>query len=839
VDRTIIFYRSDPPAVSPQVSVNWPGKVVDLFNRFPADVWFNRDTPEGRCVDFVAACCADGGYADPTVGTAPSGLWNLPLRWDRPDELQGEPGTREYAERWRTWLFEEIERLSAEAGGRWLPPVLVDLDPPYHATQGGKVLCRRARADEYEPGKPLWVQVDRAAVVTFSRYGTEYGEFSNFAPYPVKIDRRMWPSAEDYFQAQKFEDKVYREKIRKADSVMIAARLHQDREQKVRPDWESVKVEVMRAAVLAKFTQYEELRELLLSTDDAELVGETGNNNWGGDGGDKNLLGRVLMEVRAQLRAAKAASPAAAPKRRGKTARGGRSPAAPPAGERGGSAAEGGPEAGAYRTFIFYRPDLSAISPAVRVRWPGKIVELFNRLRPAGGGDPPAGWYGGGNVPDGWCVDFVAACCATPQIGAGGVELHNLPLRWDLFSEQFDDRAPPSGTPEFDKAFREWEDAWRKRLSKEIRRVFAPGGGGEELPVLVDTLSPCRATQGGKVVFRQAIRDEYGPDAPIWVEPGSRARPKRTPARPAARPGGPGCPVEIAPESPLTPYGSYTVEEAVAAFGDPAAAQFYCDRQFAVVRKATLCFATMGDPETGTKVQSPSLVVWKPGRLDYHPKAETPWFPSRLTKCVERNGGYVPLHHMFLRATGDGQFVYAGIAELPMLGDMSEGGRVQQVAQFFLDAKLPRDLWVRLGGYDWLVGFNNTPQRFAADDLAGFERLLAGFPTTAGHWQVTLTGYEEWRFAVLFNANRAYLSYRPLHFPYKLGDESGVESRDPDCPQPRRREFFGEGVVVPARRTVPRELAVRAAVEHFRTGRQPECVRWRKIKGGGLTGPCI
>jgi hypothetical protein len=283
----------------------------------------------------------------------------------------------------------------------------------------------------------------------------------------------------------------------------------------------------------------------------------------------------------------------------------------------------------------------------------------------------------------------------------------------------------------------------------------------------------------------------------------------------------------------LTPYGSYTLEKAVAAFGDPAKATFYCDRQFAVVRKATLCFATMGDPETGTKVQSPSLIVWKPGRLDYHPKSKEPWLPAPLTQCVERNGAYVPLHHMLVRAAGDKSFAYAGIAELPMFGQIPEDGRIQHAAHFYLDAKLPRNLWRRLGGYDWLVGFNNTKRRFAADDAAGFEQLLAGVPTASGHWQVTLTGYEEWCLAVLFNAKRARLTYRPLYWPLKLAEEAGFECRDPDCPKPRQREFFGDGVMVPAGQTVPRKLGVWAAVEHFRTGWLPESVRWRKIKGRG------
>ncbi len=148
---------------------------------------------------------------------------------------------------------------------------------------------------------------EAAGVVNFYSVGDEFGEFSNFAPYPIALDGKRWPTAEHYFQAQKFEDKAYREKIRKADSPMLAARLGRDRKQKLRRDWESVRVGVMRAAVLAKFTQHDELRALLLSTGAAKLVEHTENDNYWGDGGDgsgQNMLGRILMQVRESLREA-------------------------------------------------------------------------------------------------------------------------------------------------------------------------------------------------------------------------------------------------------------------------------------------------------------------------------------------------------------------------------------------------------------------------------------------------------------------------------------------------------------------------------------------------------
>ena len=49
----------------------------------------------------------------------------------------------------------------------------------------------------------------------------EFGEFSNFAYFPIKLDGKTWHTTEHYFQAQKFEDVQYQEKIRAERSPMI------------------------------------------------------------------------------------------------------------------------------------------------------------------------------------------------------------------------------------------------------------------------------------------------------------------------------------------------------------------------------------------------------------------------------------------------------------------------------------------------------------------------------------------------------------------------------------------------------------------------------------------
>jgi ribA/ribD-fused uncharacterized protein len=142
--------------------------------------------------------------------------------------------------------------------------------------------------------------------ILFYSVSDEYGCFSNFAPYPIQLDGKRWPTSEHYFQAQKFEDAGHQESIRKARSPMIAARMGRDRKKPLRRDWESVKVAIMRQAVRAKFSQHEDIRHVLLSTGEAALVEHTENDDYWGDGGDgsgKNMLGRILMEVRDELRA--------------------------------------------------------------------------------------------------------------------------------------------------------------------------------------------------------------------------------------------------------------------------------------------------------------------------------------------------------------------------------------------------------------------------------------------------------------------------------------------------------------------------------------------------------
>lgn len=142
-------------------------------------------------------------------------------------------------------------------------------------------------------------------VINFYSTKGEYGCFSNFSRHPVKLKGETWPTSEHYFQAQKFAGTSHETAVRKAEGPMQAASMGRDRKRPLRSDWENVKDDIMREVVRAKFTQYSTLRKMLLSTGDAILVEHTVNDSYWGDGGNgngKNMLGKILMEIRQELK---------------------------------------------------------------------------------------------------------------------------------------------------------------------------------------------------------------------------------------------------------------------------------------------------------------------------------------------------------------------------------------------------------------------------------------------------------------------------------------------------------------------------------------------------------
>ena len=141
--------------------------------------------------------------------------------------------------------------------------------------------------------------------IKFYSVNDAYGEFSNFALFPIKIGGKYWPTSEHYFQAMKFESKKDQKLVRCSNNPFEAARIGRSRKKKIKKNWDYIKNNVMKEALLCKFTQHDDLKQLLITTEDSILIEHTDSDNYWGDGGNgkgKNMLGKLLMEVREKIK---------------------------------------------------------------------------------------------------------------------------------------------------------------------------------------------------------------------------------------------------------------------------------------------------------------------------------------------------------------------------------------------------------------------------------------------------------------------------------------------------------------------------------------------------------
>lgn len=146
--------------------------------------------------------------------------------------------------------------------------------------------------------------------ITFYRSNEKpYGPFSNLYRRSIIFEGVEYPTAEHAYQAGKPRKPEVRDWILAAPSPsLVAMAAHGLYTWDIVPGWSKIKFDRMRGVLSAKFTQHEDLRMLLISTQNA-LIQETPrtdtsvNRTWGiVNGKGKNMLGILLMELRDVLR---------------------------------------------------------------------------------------------------------------------------------------------------------------------------------------------------------------------------------------------------------------------------------------------------------------------------------------------------------------------------------------------------------------------------------------------------------------------------------------------------------------------------------------------------------
>lgn len=139
----------------------------------------------------------------------------------------------------------------------------------------------------------------------YSRSSGGYEAFSNFARYGFRVDGQYYETNEHFFQSKKFEGTAHETAVAAAPGPGTAQRWGKDRSRPLRSDWEQVKHDVMLTGLRAKFTQNPQLLKLLLSTSSEELIEDSPVDYYWGcgkSGSGKNMLGKLLMQLREQLR---------------------------------------------------------------------------------------------------------------------------------------------------------------------------------------------------------------------------------------------------------------------------------------------------------------------------------------------------------------------------------------------------------------------------------------------------------------------------------------------------------------------------------------------------------
>lgn len=138
-------------------------------------------------------------------------------------------------------------------------------------------------------------------------YEQDFYVLSNFSSFRLHWRGIDFDTAEHAYHCEKFFPTVVgiAHEIQGARSAHDAFKIAERNKEYRRSDWDDVKVGIMRDILRAKAEQHEYVRRKLLATGDRELVEDSWRDDvwgWGPNKDGQNLLGKLWMQVRAELR---------------------------------------------------------------------------------------------------------------------------------------------------------------------------------------------------------------------------------------------------------------------------------------------------------------------------------------------------------------------------------------------------------------------------------------------------------------------------------------------------------------------------------------------------------
>lgn len=145
-------------------------------------------------------------------------------------------------------------------------------------------------------------------------YEQDFYVLSNFSAFNVMWQGLCFDTSEHLYHWLKFATSPdgmsakpeLADDILNAPSAHAAFKLAELYRAHRRSDWDDVKVDFMREILRAKAAQHEYVHRKLLATGNRELVENSWRDDfwgWGPNREGQNMLGRLWMEIRAELRA--------------------------------------------------------------------------------------------------------------------------------------------------------------------------------------------------------------------------------------------------------------------------------------------------------------------------------------------------------------------------------------------------------------------------------------------------------------------------------------------------------------------------------------------------------
>ncbi len=137
-------------------------------------------------------------------------------------------------------------------------------------------------------------------------YEQDFYVLSNFSAFNVNVFGREFPTSEHAYHWKKFSETAptIANRIRFERSAHDAFKSAEVYKADRREDWNDVKVHFMREILWAKVQQHEYVRRKLLQSETRELIENSWRDSfwgWGENRDGQNMLGKLWMEIRAEL----------------------------------------------------------------------------------------------------------------------------------------------------------------------------------------------------------------------------------------------------------------------------------------------------------------------------------------------------------------------------------------------------------------------------------------------------------------------------------------------------------------------------------------------------------